>query len=200
RHRAGRSDRPGRAGRAARRPPPRRHRPPLDGAGGRPAGRGDAGAGRRRRPPGLQLRRARGGHRGGPDRRPRAGCGGAWATGGGTVTTPVVDHADAAVVRAGVVTALRRRQRLRTLVVVLAALALSVTLLVATLGLGVAGVPPERSLPAIFGSGDRFDVLVVRDLRLPRAPAAILAGVAVGVAGALCQSTLRNARASPDIP
>lgn len=115
------------------------------------------------------------------------------------MTTPVVDHADAAVVRAGVVTALRRRQRLRTLVVVLAALALSVTLLVATLGLGVAGVPPERSLPAIFGSGDRFDVLVVRDLRLPRALAAILAGVAFGVAGALFQSTLRNPLASPDI-
>ncbi len=98
-----------------------------------------------------------------------------------------------------VIAHLRHRQRLRSVVVVLLAVTLCVGLLVATLGMGVAGVPPGRALPAILGQGDRLDVLVVQDLRLPRAIAAVLAGVAFGLAGALFQSTLRNSLASPDI-
>lgn len=94
---------------------------------------------------------------------------------------------------------LRRRPRVRTLVIVGAGSALCLFLLLITLGLGAAGVPPERSLPALFGVGDRFDLLVVRELRLPRAVAAAVAGVAFGLAGALFQSTLRNNLASPDI-
>ena len=94
---------------------------------------------------------------------------------------------------------LRRRQWRRAAVVVLVAVALSLALLVLTFGMGVAGVPPERSIPALFGVGDRFDLLVVRELRLPRGAAAILAGCAFGLAGALFQSTLRNSLASPDI-
>ncbi|MCX6399193.1 MAG: iron chelate uptake ABC transporter family permease subunit [Propionibacteriales bacterium] len=94
---------------------------------------------------------------------------------------------------------IRRRHRLRTLGVVAVGAALCVVLLLMTFGLGAAGVPPARSFPALFGVGDRFDLLVVRDLRLPRGLAAILAGVAFGLAGALFQSTLRNNLASPDI-
>lgn len=94
---------------------------------------------------------------------------------------------------------IRRRHRLRSLVVVGVAAALCLCLLLMSFGLGAAGVPPERSFPALFGVGDRFDLLVVRELRLPRALAAIVAGVAFGLAGALFQSTLRNSLASPDI-
>ncbi|GAA1537752.1 iron chelate uptake ABC transporter family permease subunit [Nocardioides humi] len=97
------------------------------------------------------------------------------------------------------VTRIRRRHRLRTLTVVVVGVALCLGLLLMTFGLGKAGVPPSRSFPALLGVGDRFDLLVVRDLRLPRAAAAIVAGVAFGLAGALFQSTLRNNLASPDI-
>ena len=94
---------------------------------------------------------------------------------------------------------IRRRSRLRTLTVVVVGAGACLALLLVTFGLGAAGVPPERSFPALFGVGDRFDLLVVRELRLPRGAAAVVAGVAFGLAGALFQSTLRNNLASPDI-
>ncbi|MFW6870316.1 FecCD family ABC transporter permease [Nocardioides sp. CPCC 206347] len=97
------------------------------------------------------------------------------------------------------ITRIRRRHHLRTLAVVVVGVALCLGLLLITFGLGAAGVPPERSFPALFGVGDRFDLLVVQDLRLPRGLAAIIAGLAFGLAGALFQSTLRNNLASPDI-
>ncbi len=98
-----------------------------------------------------------------------------------------------------VITRIRRRQRTRAAVVVAVCAVLCLGLLLLTLGLGVAGVPPDRALPAIFGVGDRFDLLVVQKLRLPRGLAAIVAGLAFGLSGALFQSTLRNSLASPDI-
>ncbi|THJ00296.1 iron ABC transporter permease, partial [Nocardioides sp.] len=94
---------------------------------------------------------------------------------------------------------IRRRQRVRATTVVAVGAGLSVGLLVLTMSLGVAGVPPARALPAIVGIGERLDLLVVQQLRLPRGLAAILAGAAFGLAGALFQSTLRNNLASPDI-
>ena len=94
---------------------------------------------------------------------------------------------------------IRRRSRARALAVVIVAAGLCLGLLLVTFGLGAAGVPPERSLPALLGVGDRFDLLVVRELRLPRGAAAVVAGIAFGLAGALFQSTLRNNLASPDI-
>lgn len=106
---------------------------------------------------------------------------------------------NAATVTLQTITRIRRRSRVRTLAVVLVAAGTCLGLLLLTFGLGAAGVPPERSFPALFGVGDRFDVLVVRELRLPRGAAAVVAGVAFGLAGALFQSTLRNNLASPDI-
>lgn len=97
------------------------------------------------------------------------------------------------------ITRIRRRSHARALAVVVAGSAICLGLLLVTFGLGAAGVPPERSFPALFGVGDRFDLLVVRELRLPRGLAAVVAGVAFGLAGALFQSTLRNNLASPDI-
>lgn len=97
------------------------------------------------------------------------------------------------------ITRIRRRHRVRALTVVVVGTAICLGLLLVTFGLGAAGVPPARSFPALFGVGDRFDLLVVRDLRLPRGLAAVTTGVAFGLAGALFQSTLRNNLASPDI-
>ncbi|MGW6054466.1 FecCD family ABC transporter permease [Streptomyces sp. NPDC055189] len=52
---------------------------------------------------------------------------------------------------------------------------------------------------ALFGSGDAGTVLVVRELRLPRALVGLLAGAAFGVSGALFQTMTRNPLASPDM-
>lgn len=52
---------------------------------------------------------------------------------------------------------------------------------------------------ALFGSGDPGTVLVVQELRLPRALVGLLAGVAFGVSGALFQTMTRNPLASPDM-
>jgi len=52
---------------------------------------------------------------------------------------------------------------------------------------------------ALFGSGDAGTVLVVEELRLPRALVGLLAGVAFGVSGALFQTMTRNPLASPDM-
>lgn len=74
-----------------------------------------------------------------------------------------------------------------------------VVLAAVSVGSGPAGVPLDRALPALVGVGDRFDLLVVRELQGPRVLAAVVAGLALGLAGALFQSTLRNPLASPDL-
>lgn len=52
---------------------------------------------------------------------------------------------------------------------------------------------------AVFGAGDQGVVYIVQDLRLPRALAGLLAGLAFGMAGAIFQTVTRNPLASPDI-
>ncbi|WP_196780957.1 FecCD family ABC transporter permease [Nocardioides sambongensis] len=113
--------------------------------------------------------------------------------------TPAPDQSPEAASAAQTVRQLRRRQWLRACAVVLIGTVVCFTVLVLTFGMGAAGLPPARSIPALVGIGDRFDVLLVQDLRVPRGVAAIVAGAALGLAGALFQSTLRNPLASPDI-
>jgi iron-siderophore transport system permease protein len=52
---------------------------------------------------------------------------------------------------------------------------------------------------ALFGSGDPGAVYIVQELRLPRALAGLLAGLAFGMGGAIFQTVTRNPLASPDI-
>ena len=52
---------------------------------------------------------------------------------------------------------------------------------------------------ALVGTGDPGTVLVVQELRLPRALVGLLAGIAFGVSGALFQTMTRNPLASPDM-
>ncbi|MQA07678.1 MAG: iron chelate uptake ABC transporter family permease subunit [Pseudonocardiaceae bacterium] len=75
------------------------------------------------------------------------------------------------------------------------------TFLVFCLGIGIGDYP--LALPdvirALWGSGDEYSLLVVRELRLPRAVVALLVGAAFGMSGALLQTITRNPLASPDI-
>ncbi|HSK23014.1 MAG TPA: iron chelate uptake ABC transporter family permease subunit [Egicoccus sp.] len=107
--------------------------------------------------------------------------------------TPGHDVLEAAPAR------LRRARTRRQVVVLGIGAVLLAGLAVVALLLGAAGLSPAEALGAVAGSGDAVDVLVVRRLRLPRVSAAVGAGTALGLAGALFQSTLRNPLASPDI-
>ncbi|HEY5857633.1 MAG TPA: iron chelate uptake ABC transporter family permease subunit [Aldersonia sp.] len=60
-------------------------------------------------------------------------------------------------------------------------------------------IPIGQVLDVLTGGGTRPQRVIVLDVRLPRALTAILVGLALGLAGALTQSVLRNPLASPDI-
>ncbi|GII57150.1 iron ABC transporter permease [Planotetraspora thailandica] len=86
------------------------------------------------------------------------------------------------------------------LVAVCAALA-AATFLVFCWGVSVGDYPIGLTgvMKALAGSGDPGTLLVVRELRLPRAAAGLLAGVAFALSGALLQTMTRNPLASPDM-
>ncbi|MCX4510902.1 iron chelate uptake ABC transporter family permease subunit [Streptomyces sp. NBC_01619] len=54
-------------------------------------------------------------------------------------------------------------------------------------------------MQAVVGTGDPGTVLIVEELRLPRATAALLVGIAFGISGALFQTMTLNPLASPDM-
>ncbi|MFE9249063.1 FecCD family ABC transporter permease [Streptomyces sp. NPDC007088] len=60
-------------------------------------------------------------------------------------------------------------------------------------------IPLPDVAHALLGSGDPGTLLVVRELRLPRAVVGLLAGLALGMSGALFQTMTRNPLASPDM-
>jgi iron complex transport system permease protein len=97
------------------------------------------------------------------------------------------------------VAALRARRHRRLALVLVGLTVALVALATLALTLGAASLPPGRAVLALFRLGDEQDVFIVQRLRLPRLEAAVLAGAAFGLAGALFQSTLRNPLASPDI-
>lgn len=79
-----------------------------------------------------------------------------------------------------------------------AALALvSVGAVAMALFIGPAALAPADELAALFGDGPAS--VIVRDIRLPRALAAWLAGAALGAAGAALQGLLRNPLADPGV-
>lgn len=75
------------------------------------------------------------------------------------------------------------------------------TFLVFCVSVGVGDFPigVPRVVATIFGHGEQVDEFVIMDLRMPRALAGLLVGLALGVSGALTQSIARNPLASPDI-
>lgn len=85
---------------------------------------------------------------------------------------------------------------------------LCVTLLLATatflvfcLSVGVGDFPISlsRVIATILGRGEQVDQFVIMDLRMPRALAGLVVGIALGVSGAITQSIARNPLASPDV-
>jgi iron complex transport system permease protein len=82
----------------------------------------------------------------------------------------------------------------------LAALGLGVGLLfAASLLVGPAGLGPGESLRALFRGEGGASVLVMREIRLPRAILGALVGAALGLSGAAMQGYLRNPLAEPGL-
>lgn len=82
----------------------------------------------------------------------------------------------------------------------LPALALaSVAVLVAACFLGSQPLPVGRVFAALTGLGAPGDMVVVWQIRLPRALAAFLVGAALGLSGAALQGLLRNPLAEPGV-
>jgi iron complex transport system permease protein len=77
----------------------------------------------------------------------------------------------------------------------------AVTFLVFCLSIGVGDFPIglPQVIATIFGRGEQVDEFVIMDLRMPRALAGVVVGIALGVSGALTQSIARNPLASPDV-
>ncbi|MER7231249.1 iron chelate uptake ABC transporter family permease subunit [Streptomyces olivaceus] len=75
------------------------------------------------------------------------------------------------------------------------------TFLVFCLSIGVGDFPIalSRVVATLLGRGEQVDEFVIMDLRMPRALAGVVVGVALGVSGALTQSLARNPLASPDV-
>ena len=93
-----------------------------------------------------------------------------------------------------------RRAATRRHVLVLGALVLLVALAAATtLMVGQYPLTPAEVWSALTGSAHRAAQYVVVQVRLPRLTMALLVGAALGAAGALLQSLLRNPLASPDL-
>jgi iron complex transport system permease protein len=69
----------------------------------------------------------------------------------------------------------------------------------ASLALGAGALSPPDALAALLGSGAVEDVVVVRDLRLPRTVLAAAVGAALGVGGLLVQTVSRNPLAEPGL-
>lgn len=92
----------------------------------------------------------------------------------------------------------RLRQR-RRWSVALGALALALTAL-ASLAIGSRPIPLAGVLDALLAFDARNDLhLVVRELRVPRTLTAILAGIGLGLAGAIMQAVTRNPLAEPGL-
>ncbi|KOT85988.1 iron ABC transporter permease [Streptomyces rimosus subsp. pseudoverticillatus] len=107
-----------------------------------------------------------------------------------------VRPADTFVLRRGPLSFLVARRA--TLAAVLLAAALLVAVVLSAYA-GQSDMGVTRTFQAIFGQGDRFDVLLVQKFRLGRIVAGLAAGAALGLAGCLTQTLARNRLATPEL-
>ncbi|MET0545758.1 MAG: iron ABC transporter permease [Caulobacterales bacterium] len=71
--------------------------------------------------------------------------------------------------------------------------------LLLALFIGAAPISPFAAIKALFGVGSPSDLIVVWEIRLPRALAAYCVGAALGISGAALQGLLRNPLAEPGV-
>ncbi|MEU1387489.1 MULTISPECIES: iron ABC transporter permease [unclassified Nonomuraea] len=89
-----------------------------------------------------------------------------------------------------------RRRRLVLLLLLLAAVAAGVVL---SITVGSKSVPPGDAWQALTAPTGSENDIIIRSLRVPRTVLGVLAGIALGVAGALMQGHTRNPLADPGL-
>ncbi|MBT2387427.1 iron chelate uptake ABC transporter family permease subunit [Streptomyces sp. ISL-11] len=87
----------------------------------------------------------------------------------------------------------------RAALVVLLLLVTAAAVAVALIGTGDFPIAPADVLRTLAGGGTPAQEFIVEDLRLPRVLVGLLAGVCLGLAGAVFQSVSRNPLGSPDV-
>ncbi|TDB92283.1 iron chelate uptake ABC transporter family permease subunit [Actinomadura sp. 7K534] len=102
-----------------------------------------------------------------------------------------------AVVRAPAGLSLRFRPR--AVAVAAACLAVALGMGVLLIGTGDFPMSPADVVRTLAGQGAPADTLIVNQIRLPRTVAGLAVGAALGLAGAIFQSLVRNPLGSPDI-
>ncbi|MFG3257096.1 FecCD family ABC transporter permease [Streptomyces sp. NPDC048172] len=68
-----------------------------------------------------------------------------------------------------------------------------------SIGTGDFQIGLPQVMATVVGRGEQADEFVIMDLRMPRALAGLVVGIALGVSGAITQSVARNPLASPDV-
>ncbi|SDZ29812.1 iron complex transport system permease protein [Micromonospora pattaloongensis] len=91
------------------------------------------------------------------------------------------------------------RFRPRALAVGVVCLFVALAVAVVAIGSGDYPMRPGDVLRTLGGAGSAADAFIVNQVRLPRAVTALLAGAALGLAGTVFQSLVRNPLGSPDI-
>lgn len=99
----------------------------------------------------------------------------------------------------GVVDGVRRRVRRRTVIVVVLVTLVVVAITAVALSIGDYPLAPMQLWRTLWGGGERIEEYVLFQVRAPRVAMALIAGGALGLAGALLQSLLGNPLASPDL-
>lgn len=64
---------------------------------------------------------------------------------------------------------------------------------------GQSGMSAGQAISALFGDGQTAQIMLVREIRLPRIMAGLLAGAVLGLSGCLTQTLSRNRLATPDL-
>jgi iron complex transport system permease protein len=113
-----------------------------------------------------------------------------------STAVPVL-HADAEARR--LVAAARTHGRARRRAVTTALAVATFVVICVSVSVGEYTMPLSDVIAGMLGFGDRDATFVVQELRLPRAVCGLLVGLALGISGAVFQTTVRNELASPDV-
>lgn len=87
-----------------------------------------------------------------------------------------------------------KKKQIIVLIILIAAVLLTAA---ACLFIGSSHMSLKESLDALFGKGSASAVRIIRNIRIPRVLAALIAGAGLSVSGLIMQTTLGNRMASP---
>lgn len=96
-------------------------------------------------------------------------------------------------------TSLEKQRTVRAIVAGLLLLAIAIIVVIVSLNTGTIRLSPASIWRTLLGSGTRDETLILFEYRLPRIVITILAGIGLGISGAVLQGVSRNSLADPGI-